>query len=136
MSPATEVDPAVVLIVEDNKMLGGILAVTLEAIGYEVHVATSGMAGFELACEKRPDVIVSDYSMDGMDGTELCKKVRAEPTLKKTRFIMISARIDPGSSEKRALYGLQGSQYTHTESQAKKVRTRGADPRPLGVVGW
>lgn len=70
-----------ILIVEDSDDLRFILKTELEWVGYTVELARDGKAGIELARRIRPDVIVSDITMPGIDGLEFIRRVRKIPEL-------------------------------------------------------
>ena len=65
-----------ILVVEDEPALRRILAMDLEASGYDVYEAGDGEAGYELALEVLPDLIITDVIMPKMDGNQLLKKMR------------------------------------------------------------
>ncbi len=66
-----------VLLVDDDRDLLRLLALRLEAAGYEVATAESGEAALGWLASDRPDVIITDLRMDGMDGMRLFEAVRA-----------------------------------------------------------
>jgi CheY-like chemotaxis protein len=70
-----------VLVVEDNRDAADSLALLLRLWGYHVLVAHDGATGLELALRERPDLVVLDIALPGMDGWELAGRLRAEPTL-------------------------------------------------------
>ena len=65
-----------VLIVEDNRDLAYGLRNNLEIEGYEVDVASDGNAGFERAASTRPDLVVLDLMLPGMDGFRVLRALR------------------------------------------------------------
>jgi two-component system, OmpR family, phosphate regulon response regulator PhoB len=87
-----------VLIVEDQEDILEVIRITLELDDLELHSASDGEAGIQLAAKLRPDLILSDVMMPRMDGLQLCKRVKTEPSLKRTKLILLSAR---GSTEDR-----------------------------------
>ncbi len=68
--------PPVVLIVEDETILGDSIAIYLERHGYAPAVARSGKEGLRLAEEATPDVAVVDIRLPGMDGLEVLRRMR------------------------------------------------------------
>jgi len=59
---------------------------------YEVRIASSGEEGLEVASEFKPHLILLDIMMPGIDGYETCRRIKADPTLKDTIVIMVSAK--------------------------------------------
>ena len=66
-----------VLIVDDNIDLAQRAGVHLTKAGYDVRVAYSGAEGLEAAFVFQPDIVVLDIMMEGMDGWEVCKRLRS-----------------------------------------------------------
>ena len=79
-----------VLVVEDDPAILRGLADNLRFDAHDVLTATDGEAGYRLAREKRPDVIVLDLMLPRMSGYEVCRKLRAEGV--ETPIIMLTAR--------------------------------------------
>ncbi|HPZ96185.1 MAG TPA: response regulator transcription factor [Mycobacterium sp.] len=79
----TQLDPASppearVLIVDDEANIVELLAVSLRFQGFEVHTATSGTAALDRAREARPDAVILDVMMPGMDGFGVLRRLRAD----------------------------------------------------------
>ena len=87
-SPAGE-SGARVLIVDDDVALLRALGVSLKARGYEVVVARRGEDGLDLAVNRRPDVILLDLGLPGIDGIEVVRGVRGWSSVP---IIVLSAR--------------------------------------------
>ena len=79
-----------VLIVEDNRSLAANFADYLKARGHVVDLAMDGVTGLHLAVTGDFDAIVLDLSLPGIDGTELCRRLRAEHSA--TPILMLTAR--------------------------------------------
>ena len=79
-----------VLIVEDDEFLRSLTAKRLEKEGYEVSVAVDGESANGIASEKKPDLILLDLLLPGMDGFEVLKRARADEVTKKTPIIVFS----------------------------------------------
>src|ERR687893_490489 len=75
-----------VLLVEDNEDKRQLLKVALEMAGYNVVVATDGVEGLQAVESHQPDLIVTDVTMPRMDGYEMVRRIRANPS---TRFIPV-----------------------------------------------
>jgi len=80
-----------VLVVDDSNLLRGILREELEAEGFEVHMAEDGPEALEKARDLRPDVILLDVGLPGMDGYEVCRRVKADDATADTPILMITA---------------------------------------------
>jgi signal transduction histidine kinase len=90
---ALPADAPVVLVVEDNPDMNEFVCDALGP-GYRVHAAFDGREGLAQARILRPDLIVCDFMMPGLDGEELVRAVRIEPRLESTPILMLTARND------------------------------------------
>ncbi len=68
-----------VLIVDDEALSRALLRDTLQAAGYEPLEASDGTEGLAKAASLRPDVILLDVLMPGLDGFEVCQRLKANP---------------------------------------------------------
>jgi DNA-binding response OmpR family regulator len=80
-----------VLVVEDEPTLLETLEYNLTRQGYEVYTAADGLAALEVARQQRPDVIVLDVMLPGIDGFEVCRILRREMNVP---ILMLTARAD------------------------------------------
>ncbi len=83
-----------VLVVDDIADNVKLLTYDLSDDGYEVQVAYDGPQALAAAREGRPDVILLDVMMPGMDGIEVCRRLKADKELRDVPVIMVSARDD------------------------------------------
>jgi CheY-like chemotaxis protein len=82
-----------VLIVDDHADIRRLLRMTLEDQGLRLHEADSGTAALAMAHAQRPDIVLLDVMMPGgIDGLEVCRRIRSTPALAHTQVIMLSAR--------------------------------------------
>ncbi len=82
-----------VLIVDDEAVIRRLLATSLKSWGYEVLTASGGEQAWEiLKRDDAPSLAILDWTMPGMDGLELCKKVRALQKSKKPYLIFVTAK--------------------------------------------
>ncbi|MEX0731226.1 MAG: response regulator transcription factor [Aquisalimonadaceae bacterium] len=79
-----------ILVVEDNRDLAGNLVDYLEARGHTVDLGSDGLTGLHLAATHEFEVIVLDLGLPGLNGIELCKRLRSEGNA--TPVIMLTAR--------------------------------------------
>ena len=81
-----------VLIVDDEKDLVETLTVLLQAKGpFRVESAYDGEAGVEKARTTRPDLLLVDLILPGMDGKEVCRRLQADPATKDIPIILMTA---------------------------------------------
>ena len=80
-----------ILIVEDEETIADLEKDYLELSGFEVEVANDGDSGLEKALQEEYDLLILDLMLPGVDGFEICRKVRDE---KNTPIIMVSAKKD------------------------------------------
>ena len=81
-----------ILLVEDNPHLAEEITDVLRLEGFQVAGAISGFKALELLFEFRPDLIITDLLMPGMDGFELIQKVRSTSHFQTIPVIILSAR--------------------------------------------
>ena len=81
-----------ILIIDDEKDLLELVRYNLEKDGFDVIVASDGASGLEIAQRHRPDLIVLDIMMPGMDGLEVCRQLRADARTNRIPVIMLTAR--------------------------------------------
>lgn len=80
-----------ILIVEDDQTSVKLLKILLEEVhGYQVSVARRGSEVIQLASQENPDVFLIDYHLADMDGLELVRSLRSNPTFEKTPIVMAS----------------------------------------------
>ncbi len=81
-----------ILLVEDEEAIRKFVKINLEREGYEVYEAGSGEEGLEVARAKKPEIVVLDVMLPGIDGFEVCKNLRQEfPEL---GIIMLTAKAE------------------------------------------
>jgi PAS domain S-box-containing protein len=84
--------PARLLVVDDNADLREYMSRILRAAGHDVRVATDGEAALAAARAEPPDLVLSDVMMPRLDGFGLLRELRADPILRETPVVMLSAR--------------------------------------------
>lgn len=80
-----------ILIVEDEQNINDILAYTFSKEGYKTISAYDGVKGYEMAMNNNPDLILLDLMLPGMDGMDVCRKIREKSDVP---IIMLTARDD------------------------------------------
>ena len=91
---------SLVLLAEDNEANVHALSDFLEHQGYGLIVAHTGREAIGLAQSERPDIILMDIQMPDIDGLEAIRKLRADPELRGTPIIAVTALVLPGDRER------------------------------------
>ncbi len=97
-----------ILIIEDNKQNMYMLSYLLEQNGYNVIQAFSGVEGFQLAHDYKPEIILIDIQLPDMDGYEICVKLRHNGIPKTTTIITVTSYAMGGDREKSLEAGADG----------------------------
>jgi DNA-binding response OmpR family regulator len=87
--------PPRILIADDNAANLDILRTRLASQGYEIVTATDGDSALDGARQYRPDLILLDVMMPKRDGFEVCRLLKADPTLPFMPIILVTAKGDP-----------------------------------------
>jgi len=91
-----------ILVVDDEENIRTFLAKSLESKGYQVISASDGVEGWKVLESERPDLVILDVRMPGMDGIEFLEKIRGDTEFKKIPVIMLTAE----SSDMSIISGL------------------------------
>ncbi|MEK1886652.1 MAG: response regulator [Phyllobacterium sp.] len=89
-----------ILLVEDNEMNRDMLSRRLERRGYEVIIATDGLAGVEAALSAGPDLVLMDMSLPVIDGWEAARQIKANPATAAIPVIALTAHAMAGDRQK------------------------------------
>ena len=81
-----------VLLVDDDPVIVRLLEVNFRLEGFHVRTASNGEEALEKAAEERPDVVVLDVMMPGLDGWEVCARMREDPKMADIPVVFLSAR--------------------------------------------
>ena len=92
-----------ILAIDDEKDILSLLQYNLEKEGYQLLTAVTGEAGFELAKSKKPDLILLDLMLPGMDGIEVCRLLRQTSETRSIPSLMLTAK----STEVDQIVGLE-----------------------------
>ena len=98
----TVTEPATVLVVDDTPQNVRLLEAVLTPKGYTVTSASSGEEALAMVRQQLPDLILLDVVMEPMDGFEVCRRLREDPTTAFLPVVMITA-----SGEKERLQALE-----------------------------
>jgi phosphoserine phosphatase RsbU/P len=114
--------PATILIVDDSPVNLQVLMRTLEGTGHRILVATGGKAAIEIVERARPDLILLDVMMPGIDGFEVCRAIKANPATNHIVVIFLSALGEVG--DKVAGLEMGAADYITKPIQADEVIAR------------
>ncbi len=81
-----------ILVVEDERSIAELLAFNLGREGFEVREAVDGLAALVACRRERPDLVILDVMLPGMDGLEVCRQLRRTHEFKDVPIIMLTAR--------------------------------------------
>jgi CheY-like chemotaxis protein len=81
------------LVVDDVRVAAATIAQELELLGYETEIAYGSRPALESLARRIPDVILLDINMPGVDGVEVCRHLRREPSTAKVPIIAISSEV-------------------------------------------
>jgi two-component system alkaline phosphatase synthesis response regulator PhoP len=81
-----------ILIVDDEPYLIRSLSFVLKKEGYRVESATDGREAVEKARQLSPDLVFLDLNLPGMNGYEVCRAIKSDPTLRDTYLILLTAK--------------------------------------------
>ncbi len=100
--------PVRILVVEDNPLNLELATDLLEASGFEVISARTAEAGINLARDTRPNLILMDLSLPGMDGLEATKALKADPQTADIPVVAVTAHAMKGDEQKALDVGCEG----------------------------
>jgi DNA-binding response OmpR family regulator len=99
--------PCKILAVDDENDVLLIVKTTLESEGYDVVSASDGETALEIAMEQKPDVIMLDIMMPGMDGFEVLEHLKENDETAEIPVIMLTGVEDKSKIQKAILSGIQ-----------------------------
>ena len=88
--------PPWILVVDDDPVNLDVAGARLAAHGYTILTAANGEQALEIAREQQPDLVLLDIVMPGLDGLEVCHRLKADQSLPFIPIIMLTAKADPG----------------------------------------
>lgn len=81
-----------IFIIEDDPSFLRAISHILEREGYQVLTASNGIVGLRKVKEENPDLLILDVMLPGIDGFEICSRLRGEPQTTQLPIIMLSAK--------------------------------------------
>ena len=97
-----------ILVVEDNPVNRRLAEFLLRSQGYQVREATTAKEAFEILKTERPDLIVMDIQLPGMDGLEVTRKLKEQPATADIPVIAVTSYAMKGDREKALAAGCAG----------------------------
>jgi two-component system cell cycle response regulator DivK len=94
-----------ILVVEDQEDNRRIIRDLLTSVGYELIEALDGEAGVRLAKEHRPDLILMDIQLPGLDGYEATRRIKADPELGAIPIVVVTSYALSGDDRKAKAAG-------------------------------
>ncbi len=95
VTPSTDLTGSFILVVDDVPANLDVLIEILEEEGFRISVATSGERALRVVSQTRPDLILLDVMMPGIDGYETCRMLKAHEKTAGIPVIFLTARDDP-----------------------------------------
>ncbi len=97
-----------ILVIEDNETNIYLIGFILKKNGHEVIEARSGEEGVELAVKEKPDLILMDIQLPGIDGLEATRRIRKSEADKKVPIVALTSYAMTGDREKSLAAGCTG----------------------------
>ena len=114
--------PSTILVVDDSATNLQVLVRTLSGSGHRILAARDGPTALEIARKAQPDLMLLDVMMPGMDGFEVCRRIKSEPDTRDTVVIFLSARGEV--ADKVSGLELGAIDYITKPIQAEEVLAR------------
>jgi two-component system, OmpR family, alkaline phosphatase synthesis response regulator PhoP len=83
-----------ILLIEDEEDIASLIKLQAELAGFKVHVEADGLNGFMAVERERPDLIILDIMLPGLNGLDVCRKIRNNPDYNNIPIIIISAKSE------------------------------------------
>jgi DNA-binding response OmpR family regulator len=132
---------ALILCVDDDRPTVTVISGVLRKEGYEVETALDGSEGLKKAREMKPDLIILDIMMPGLDGYQVCQRLKADPDTARIGVIMLTAKggVDEKIDEQWRFAGrvqdrLRGFDTGALEFLTKPVRAKELVQRVKAVL--
>jgi len=127
-----------VLVVEDDPSVRGLLQTLLAAEGYDVAVASDGLAGLVKASSRKPELILLDLMMPDLGGIRVLEELRGDPALADVPVIVVTGKVEavPGLQQVLGEDSVFAKPFGVAELLARVADvTGGPPPRPAREDG-
>ena len=81
-----------VLVVEDEADIANLIQFNLSREGYDADIASTGRTALTQIEQRKPDLVILDIMLPDLDGLEVCRKIKSDPSLRTIPILMVSAR--------------------------------------------
>jgi DNA-binding response OmpR family regulator len=112
----------IILIVDDEPHLRTGLRRILNKEGYETMTAADGETALKLAEEKKPDIVLLDIIMPGMDGREVCRRLREVAT--EAQIIYLTAKAEPNGSLHAKYFRGEADAFIAKPATSKRILSK------------
>jgi CheY-like chemotaxis protein len=116
-----QVNP-LILVVDDETHIVHVMSLKLAKAGYRVVTAEDGEEGLEIALERRPDLVITDFQMPYKTGLDLCIELKRHPATAATPALMLTARgfnLSPEQLEQTNIVGVLSKPFSPREILAR-----------------
>jgi len=120
--PEQKASQGKILLVDDNADNLDLLSKILSKNGYEVGATTSGLFAIQSIVQEKPDLILLDIRMPGINGYEICRRIRKDPSCLEIPIIFISALSE--TTDKIRAFEVGGVDYITKPFQTEEVLAR------------
>jgi CheY-like chemotaxis protein len=107
-------------LIDDDPAIVDLVREALELLGHDVQVSPDGEAGLTALDAAPPDLVILDLMMPGMDGAEVCRRIRANPRLEAVCVIVLSAKVYP--ADRQAAMEAGADAYTTKPVRIDRLR--------------
>jgi two-component system alkaline phosphatase synthesis response regulator PhoP len=83
-----------ILLIEDEEDIAALIKLQAEMSGYKLHVEVDGLNGYIAAEREKPDLIILDIMLPGLNGLDVCRKIKNNLELKQIPIIILSAKSE------------------------------------------
>jgi two-component system phosphate regulon response regulator PhoB len=103
-----QADRKTILVVEDEEYLRGLMRLAMERASYQVLEAPDGEEALVSIADRRPDLVLLDVDLPGIDGFAVCERLKADPATRDIRVLMVTAMSEDANRERGMRAGADG----------------------------
>ncbi|MDX8430852.1 MAG: response regulator transcription factor [Candidatus Algichlamydia australiensis] len=83
-----------ILLIEDEEDIASLIKLQAELEGFKLHVEVDGINGYRAIERERPDLVILDVMLPGLNGFDVCRRIRNNPELRNTLVVFLTAKGD------------------------------------------